>query len=323
MKVSVFIPTYNCQDYIEETLRSVLDQSYRDIEILCVDDGSTDSTYGILNRISASDTRVRTFFKANQGSVPYSWNYIFPKINGAFTLYMSHDDILAPDAIQLLVEKVASDSEIDCVIPSVRFFRTDIGADEPDFESRNLKYSVGNRAMITGAAAFVEMLDYSIPGFALWRTETIRSIGMITESFNSDELMQRIWIRQCRKVAFSEAVFGYRQIHGSIVSGLKPQHIFSLDTNLRLFEEAVKANVPAETINHLAFIYFKSTIYLAKCLRSLELNHSERKRAITLLNRSYETYRNRFSAPFTLKNCIYRILAASRSLARIPKDPKG
>ena len=48
VKISVIVPVYNCEDYLEESIRSILNQSFNDIEIICVDDGSTDDSLNIL-----------------------------------------------------------------------------------------------------------------------------------------------------------------------------------------------------------------------------------------------------------------------------------
>ena len=67
-KVSIVIPTYNVEKYIDKCLKSLLNQTLQDIEIICVDDCSTDSTVEILNRYKESDKRVRVIVSdINQG----------------------------------------------------------------------------------------------------------------------------------------------------------------------------------------------------------------------------------------------------------------
>nr|WP_295608443.1 glycosyltransferase [uncultured Methanobrevibacter sp.] len=48
VKISVIVPVYNCEDYLEESIRSILNQTFKDIEVVCVDDGSTDNSLSIL-----------------------------------------------------------------------------------------------------------------------------------------------------------------------------------------------------------------------------------------------------------------------------------
>lgn len=58
IKVSVIIPVYNAQEHLEECLKSVTGQTLRDIEIICVDDGSTDNSLNILEKLAAEDSRI-------------------------------------------------------------------------------------------------------------------------------------------------------------------------------------------------------------------------------------------------------------------------
>ncbi|MDO4497666.1 MAG: glycosyltransferase family 2 protein, partial [Bacteroidales bacterium] len=121
MKVSIFIPTYNATGCIGDTLQSVLAQTYKDIEVWVVDDCSPDNTVEYLKEWQQRDERVHVLAKEkNEGFVPYSWVRVFPLLKGEFTLYMSHDDYLSPDCIELLVKK-QQETGADCIIPDCVF----------------------------------------------------------------------------------------------------------------------------------------------------------------------------------------------------------
>ena len=66
--ISVIVPVYNCEDYLEESIKSILNQSFKDIEVICVDDGSSDNSLNILNELASSDSRLKVFSQENQGS---------------------------------------------------------------------------------------------------------------------------------------------------------------------------------------------------------------------------------------------------------------
>lgn len=260
MKVSVFIPTYNAASCIEKTLRSVLEQTYSNLEVWIVDDCSTDNTCEILQAQAEQDSRVKLLFKEkNEGFVPYSWNRVFPVLNGEFTFYMSHDDQISPDCIERLVrtqQKTGSDTVIpDCVFT---------------YEDGHQKSSLSLTLTLSSKEAFAKMLNYDIPGFALWRTAMIREIGMPTEAFNSDEGMQRIWALKSNKVAIDgSAKFCYLLTEGSITRGLKPYHLTGLKTQKRLLKTAFCSGIwwryPKETVR-FAWQYLKSYRYLHKNL---------------------------------------------------------
>ena len=315
--VSVFIPTYNGAAFLDETLNSVLGQTYSDIEVLCVDDGSTEDTVALLKRYAAKDDRVWVFEKQNEGAVPFAWNYVFPYLKGEFTLYLSQDDVLATDLIERLVEKQA-ENDADAVIPSVVWFEKDPLCPEEQYSALNERNRMGAMKPMTGMEAFDKMLDYAIPGFAMWRTDMIRKCGMLTESFNSDELMQRIWVSKCRTVEFSSAKFYYRQRPQSITKGLKAYHYGSLLTNMRLLEAMYENGVSAERIAPLQFSYFRSLFYLRAQYLANRKNYSseDREKIEKILIHVYPSTSKGVQVPSGMKNLIYKFAASSEMTYR-------
>ena len=91
-KVSVVIPCFNVSSYVEECLDSVLSQTLKDLECLCVDDGSTDDTIEILKRYAAADPRVRVFELQHSG-VYVARNHALKNAKGEFIAFMDPDDL--------------------------------------------------------------------------------------------------------------------------------------------------------------------------------------------------------------------------------------
>lgn len=102
-KVSVFVPAYNCQDFIEEALFSILNQSYTDFEILVTDDGGTDNTAEIVLDLAKTDSRIRFFPKTN-GGIGSACNHLLSFAKGEYALQLDGDDVLAPDTIEKMVD---------------------------------------------------------------------------------------------------------------------------------------------------------------------------------------------------------------------------
>ena len=263
--VSIFIPTYNAANCIEQTLENVTNQSYSDIEIWIVDDASVDGTQEVLKKWEKKDSRLHLLLKdVNGGNVPLSWNTVLPYLQGEWILYMSHDDLLSKDCVELLVER--GKDGVECVIPSCVGFEQNPLVPEDDMREFNRRSDVSNREpIITGRKAFDLMLNYDIPGFALWKTSLVRKMGMPTESFNSDECMQRLWALHCKKVAFCpEAKFYYRMSAKSIGKGLKPYHYGSLLTQRRIIKTILRKGVISVNAFRFFLSWTKSEIYLRK-----------------------------------------------------------
>ena len=109
ISVSVIVPVFNAEAYLEACLNSALTQSLREIEVLCVDDGSTDSSPEILRRFAEKDARVRVFRQENarQGAAR---NRALDEARGACVAFLDADDAFAPDALKKLFETARAGS---------------------------------------------------------------------------------------------------------------------------------------------------------------------------------------------------------------------
>lgn len=112
-KVSVFIPAYNCEDFIEDAIYSVMNQTYTDLEILVTDDGGTDKTADLVKQMAEFDSRIRFFPKSN-GGIGSACNHMLSFAKGEYALQLDGDDVLAPDTVERMVQ-ILDDSAIGFV----------------------------------------------------------------------------------------------------------------------------------------------------------------------------------------------------------------
>lgn len=98
-KVSVVIPVYNVEKYLETCIESLLSQTYRECEFVFVDDGSTDSSGGILDTYSIQDVRVRVIHQNNSG-ISEARNRALQEITGEYVTFLDSDDWLDRNAIE-------------------------------------------------------------------------------------------------------------------------------------------------------------------------------------------------------------------------------
>ena len=97
--ISVIVPVYNCEDYLEESIKSILNQSFKDIEVICVDDGSSDNSLNILNELASSDSRLKVFSQENQGSSSVR-NFGLKNAIGDYLYFFDADDFLLENALE-------------------------------------------------------------------------------------------------------------------------------------------------------------------------------------------------------------------------------
>lgn len=100
--ISIIIPAYNVKEYIERTIESVCKQSYQNIEIIIVDDGSTDGTQDVIKKILTKDSRIHAYFKSNEG-VTKARMYGVERVNGDWVGFVDADDLLEPNMYETLL----------------------------------------------------------------------------------------------------------------------------------------------------------------------------------------------------------------------------
>lgn len=110
--ISVIIPVYNTQHYLEKAIQSVLSQTYRSLEIILADDGSTDTSGKICDEFAASDARIRVIHKEN-GGISSARNAALALASGSYIFFLDSDDYLEPDALEYLYSNlITSDADI-------------------------------------------------------------------------------------------------------------------------------------------------------------------------------------------------------------------
>lgn len=112
--ISVIVPVYNIETYLRECLDSVVGQSYKNLEIILIDDGSTDSSGAICDEYARNDARVRVIHQSNHG-LPYTRNVGMDAASGEWIAFPDADDWLEPDAYSKLVSVIngeAADADI-------------------------------------------------------------------------------------------------------------------------------------------------------------------------------------------------------------------
>ncbi len=143
--ISVVIPVFNIEEYLERCVSSVCEQTYTNLEILLVDDGSTDNSGRLCDSLAEKDKRIKVFHKPNGGSSS-ARNLGISKACGEFVGFVDSDDYISPNMYELLYQ-------------AIQTYQADIaqaGRDEIDAEGNALP----NICEPPGQAEFVEAADF-------------------------------------------------------------------------------------------------------------------------------------------------------------------
>lgn len=133
IKVSVIVPVYNVEKYLQECVESLIGQTLKEIEILLIDDGSTDSSGDICDRYAQEYENIRVIHKENGGQGK-ARNLGLRHIQGKYVYYMDSDDLLEQNALQFLYDE-AEEKQLDVILFSAECF-----SDEPTIEFNPTEY---------------------------------------------------------------------------------------------------------------------------------------------------------------------------------------
>ncbi len=153
LKVSVIVPVYNVEKYVAKCLESLIAQTMQDIEILCINDGSTDTSSEILKKYSQEDSRIQIFNKPNTG-YGNSMNLGLAKARGEYIAIVESDDYAERNMLETLYN-AAVNSDADIV--KGEYFRHQNGRD--DFADRMREYQKGKLISVHSTPSILFLAD--------------------------------------------------------------------------------------------------------------------------------------------------------------------
>lgn len=122
-QISVIVPAYNVEEYIIDCVESICNQSYKNLEIIIIDDGSTDATGEICDAFD--DSRIKVIHQKNQG-LSGARNTGILEARGEYLAFVDSDDYIKPDMLEKLVS-IMGDKEVSFAACAVEYLRCDSG----------------------------------------------------------------------------------------------------------------------------------------------------------------------------------------------------
>ncbi len=110
-KVSIILPVYNSEEFIKRTLDSLTTQTYQNIEVLCINDGSSDNSLNILKEYSQKDNRIKVFTQSNSGPAK-ARNTGLANATGEYLMFCDSDDFYEPDMVEVMA-KAITENDVD------------------------------------------------------------------------------------------------------------------------------------------------------------------------------------------------------------------
>lgn len=284
--VSIIVPVYNVEKYLEQCVDSVLSQSFEDFELILVDDGSSDSSYEICRRYAQKDERVRAFTIKNSGAAG-ARNYGVERAEGEYILFLDSDDFYnSDDALQLLYSQYQiRHSDILLFGCTDWFMKTDTYVvtrnnydldiiDKKDYNEA-FAYLLKNKLLPGGPTVFAAKRDLFEENNIVFRQ------GIQNEDY---DFVLSVFTSAAGISAVNQPFYVYR--HGrsdSVTSRTDLKMIYGIDFTLEkwypICEKYPDERLKAELLNYLAFIYTTGFVEAGR------MKKAERKKALEIMKK--------------------------------------
>lgn len=188
---SVICVTYNHAEFVRQGLQSIFNQTYRNLEIIVLDDGSTDETASVIRKTLETSSLPSKFIEQdNTGNVPGNFNTALKHAQGTFVTFLSLDDILLPNCIDARIKLLQPDDQI--------IFAADTGYQEIDANGTVIhaegRMPVSNYQIHDATdlleAEFQEIGTFYIQG-QVFRHDAVRAVGGFDDKMTGDDIILR------------------------------------------------------------------------------------------------------------------------------------
>jgi glycosyltransferase involved in cell wall biosynthesis len=254
-EVSILVAVYNTSKYLHKCMDSLLNQSFNDIEIICIDDCSTDDSLSILSSYAERDSRVKVIHLKQNTGLAHARNEGLKQATGNFICMVDSDDWISTDAIGQSVNVFRTHTKCDCVL-----FRFVLAYDEngkfryEDFKSEDFE-------VMSGEDACLKSLTWQIHGIYIVRSEIHKKYPYDeTCRLYSDENTTRVHYLASREVRQCEGVYYYRQHVASMTHKISVRRFDVLRAKESLMRFLVRNQMSSKVITEYENIRWLNVI---------------------------------------------------------------
>jgi len=253
--VSIIIPVYNVSKFIDICLNSIIQQTYKDLEIIIVDDGSKDDSLEKCLGWKKKDKRIKVFHNENNG-VSYTRNFAIKKSSGIYLTFIDPDDIVAPDFIENLVLNMTS-FHADCSVCGIQRFYDE----EKIITLQGKLFHYTNKDM---KGALFSVFGGFLANKMYKRNIIIKNNLSLNESISiSEDLLFNLeYFNYCNNIVYdSTQKYYYRQYYNSSYNNLTNKKWFDIiDTYLLILknDNLIDLNLKKIVIINFIMILFEA-----------------------------------------------------------------
>ncbi len=280
-KISVLVAVYNTERFLRECLDSLLRQTLKDIQVICIDDASTDESLSILQEYAEADERVEVISLPSNSGSGAARNAGLPLVKGDYVCFVDSDDWLEPDALENILKVFDEYPNTDSVLFDMKYWQ----------DAKTSSYLMDDFDVLSGQEAFEKSLDWRIHGvYATRKSLQIRFPYDTTSRTYSDDNTTRLHYLYSREVRRSNAVYYYRQHDQSVTHVISISRFDYLIANRSMKECLLTLKVPERIMdlyeNHMWLNVVG--LYMFYYRNRKHFTSSERKYALDVIRKSWE-----------------------------------
>jgi len=275
-KVSVIIPVYNTEKYLEEAINSIINQTLQEIEIIVVNDASTDNSGKILEEFAQKDSRIKVLTHEKNKGLSEARNTGIKEICGEYLYFFDSDDILELDCLELCYNK-SSTENLDFL-----FFDAFTFYDEKDKPKQKLLNYQRTTDLVSKIYSGIEILEILLKKKAykdpVWlsfiKTSYLNflNLSFIPGIYHEDVLFSLQLYIEAQRVGFISRSFFHRRMRGNSIMG--KLSVKNIDDMLFIVREMIKRKKNTNSIKtkKLLNIKIKKTLmYLSKKILAFDI----------------------------------------------------
>ena len=211
--VSVIVPVYNVQLYLEKCLQSIVDQTYKQLEIIVVDDGSTDNSGKVADDFAKKNANIRVYHKIN-GGLSSARNYGLKHARGEFYVFIDSDDFVDSNFIKTMMEKRDG---ADLVISN--YTKVDIKGNHLEQDKQIKKDGLWNRTEFWNRYYFEGLwITCEVSWNKLYSRKALENIEFPVSKLHEDEFVIGPIVDNCRSIkVVNDSLYYYVQRENSIM----------------------------------------------------------------------------------------------------------
>ena len=242
--VSIIVPVFNVEKYLEECLDSILNQTYENIEVILVDDGSTDSSGKICDEYLKKDSKIKVFHKTN-GGLSDARNYGVENSNGEYIIFVDSDDYLSKYTLEFSIKEI-KDAAADILVFAIK-------REKEEKEILEYKKNIFNRE-----EGIIELFKGNLYRFSacgkIYKTNIVKKYKFPEGKIHEDQATTYKYFLDANKIAYIDYVgYIYYKRENSILT--KKYNIKRLDS-FSNWQEIVE-NMKNENFNIKKQVYVR------------------------------------------------------------------